>query len=374
MIEESYKLNSTVVPTWKHLKVNDFNLDNFVQPTIDKYNKDYLNFNSEDFKDIQVIPTKDVNKEDIESIKDIMVNKNFGVSDECIKLAESQFNTGVFVRVPKNKRANSFIKLNFILDKENPTVVDNNIIVAEQGSKVTLVFDYSNEEAANAFHNGLTKVVAEDNSEVTIVKVQRMNDDAIHLDSNIAFISRDAKVNWVTVEIGAGINVTNYTSNLNGESSAADIYSAYFVDGERKQDLYYTANHMGRRSQSNMVIKGVLKDNAKKLFKGNIDFKKGASKSKGKQEENVLLLDPNVKTDSVPMLLCEEEDVDGAHAASVGKINEEKLFYLMSRGFSDKEAKKLVIEAEFSPIFDKVEDEDLKDLLKSEIKRRLSDE
>jgi Fe-S cluster assembly scaffold protein SufB len=181
-------------------------------------------------------------------------------------------------------------------------------------------------------------------------------------------------VNWVTIEMGSNINVTNYMSNLDEENSKADIYSAYFVDGDRRQDLYYTANHKGRRSESNMIIKGVLKDSSKKVFRGNIDFKRGSSKSKGSQEENVLLLSPNVKTDSVPMLLCQEEDVDGAHAASVGKIDEGKMFYLMSRGFSEHDAKKLVIEAEFSPIFDRVPDENLKKILGAEIKRRLSND
>lgn len=372
MTEENYKLNSTVVPTWKHLKLNNFNLNNFIKPVIENYKKSYLEFSKEDFQGTVVTPMEQAIKVDKNACTHSNLEEKFGVSHEFVKIAENEFNSGVFIHLPKDKIINSYVKMNFVLDKDNPTVVDHNIIVAEAGSKVTLVVDYSNKNAVKAFHNGVTKVFANENSEVTIVKVQRMDDNAVHLDSNLAFVSQDAKVNWVTIEIGSGINVTNYMSNLKEEGSKADIYSAYFVDGERKQDLYYTANHIGRRSESNMVIKGVLKDKSKKVFRGNIDFKKGSSKSKGSQEENVLLLSPNVKTDSVPMLLCQEEDVVGAHAASVGKIDGEKLFYLMSRGFSEQDAKKLVIEAEFSPIFDKVPDEDLKELLGSEIKRRLS--
>lgn len=374
MTEENYKLNSTVVPTWKHLKLNNFNLNNFVKPAIENYKKSYLEYSKDDFQGAVVLSMEQAIKVDKNAGMHLNLDEKYGVSEEFIKIAENEFNSGVFVHLPKDKIINSYIKMNYVLDKENPTLIDHNIIVAEPGSRATLIVDYSSDDAAEIFHNGVTKVFAGENSEINIIKIQRMNNNAVHLDSNLAVVSRDAKVNWVTIEMGSHINVTNYTSNLDEENSKADIYSAYFVDGDRRQDLYYTANHKGRRSESNMIIRGVLKDRGKKVFRGNIDFKKGSSKSKGSQEENVLLLSPNVKTDSVPMLLCQEEDVDGAHAASVGKINEEKLFYLMSRGFNEQEAKKLIIEAEFSPIFDKVPDENLKGILRAEIKRRLSNE
>ena len=122
---------------------------------------------------------------------------------------------------------------------------------------------------------------------------------------------------------------------------------------------------------SNIWVEGVLKDRAKKVFKGNIDFKKGCHKSKGSQMEEVLLLNSEVKTDSVPILLCGEEDVDGAHAASIGKIDEDELFYLMSRGFDYSEAQKLIIEARFNPIFDKIPEENLRRLLSEELNRRI---
>lgn len=374
MIEGSYKLNSTVVPTWKHLKLNNFNLNNFVKPVIESYKKSYLEFSQKDFQDAVVIPIEQAIKVDKNAGMHLNYNENFGVSEEFVKIAENEFNSGVFVHLPKGKIINSYIKMNYVLDKENPTLLDHNIIVAEPGSKATVIVDYSSDEKSEIFHNGVTKVFAGENSEINIIKIQRMNNNAVHLDSNLAVVSRDAKVNWVTIEMGSNINVTNYMSDLDEENSKADIYSAYFVDGDRRQDLYYTANHKGRRSESNMIIKGVLKDRSKKVFRGNIDFKRGSSKSKGSQEENVLLLSPNVKTDSVPMLLCQEEDVNGAHAASVGKIDEGKMFYLMSRGFSEHDAKKLVIEAEFSPIFDRVPDENLKEILGAEIKRRLSND
>lgn len=108
-----------------------------------------------------------------------------------------------------------------------------------------------------------------------------------------------------------------------------------------------------------------------KIFKGTLDFKKGASRSKGIEEEYAILLDKTVKADAIPLLLCEEDDVEGQHAASAGQIDSDKLFYLMSRGLDEKEAKKLIVEASFTPIIDKIPMEYLKEEITKEIHRRI---
>lgn len=369
--KKNFKLNQAYVPTWKHLGLNYFNIEDYKLPEIEPYKVDYIDFKQEDFKGITVVPTKFAVRN-----KCLCNYWNFdnvlSVSKDFVRLAENGFNSGIYIEVPENKITDSYVRLNFKLNSHNSTLIDNNIIVAKPNSKITLVVDYSTEDkVVKAFHDGFTRVVAQSGSEVNIIKIQRMNDISSHFDSNMAIVESDAKVNWVTVEIGSGINVTNYNSDLKGEHSSADIYSAYMVDGDRRQDLYYTTNHFGKKSLSNMVIEGVLKDRARKVFKGNIDFKKGSSKSKGAQAEEVLLLDPTVKTDTIPILLCHEEDVDGEHAASVGKIDENQLFYLMSRGLDYSSAERLVIEARFNPIFDKVPAGDLKKFLSEELRRRL---
>ncbi|WP_368488567.1 Fe-S cluster assembly protein SufD [Clostridium sp. BJN0013] len=369
--KRDFKVNSTYVPTWKCLGLNNFPIKDCRLSKINPYDKDYINFKVEDFKEAEVVPINKERKSEYFYNYPNFKEASF-VCGDFVKLGEEGFNSGVFVKVPPNKIVNSNIRLNFNLDKDNTMVIDHNIIVAEANSKITFIVDYhTDNEEINAFHNGITKIIAKDGSEVNVVKIQRMNDKSFHFDWNMALVERSAKINWITIEIGSSISVTNYNSDLIGEHSEVNIYSAYMVDGDRKQDIYYTNNHFGKKSISNMWVEGVLKDRAKKVFKGNIDFKKGCYESKGSQMEEVLLLDPEVKTDSVPMLLCREENVDGAHAASIGKIDEDELFYLMSRGFNYSEAQKLVIEARFNPIFDRIPAEDLRELLSEELNRRI---
>ncbi|MDP4145660.1 MAG: Fe-S cluster assembly protein SufD [Bacillota bacterium] len=360
------KLNSIAVPTWKHLKVNYFELKEFQLPLIKEYNKEFLYIDDDAKEEAIVEKTNSRITQKCGDIKD-----TYGVNDTLVQLAEENYNSGVIAIIPRNLKLKEAIRLEFNMDEDNPVVVDNNVIIAEEGSKVTLVIDYNGREENNVFHNGITKIIAKENSEVTIIKVQRLNNTAYHFDSNMAYVGRNAKVNWVDIQIGSKVGVTSYITNLNEDLGSSQIYSAYMIDGKRVQDLSYTMTHRGRRTDSVMEIKGVLKDEAKKVFRGNIDFKRGAVKSKGAQNEDVLLLDKTVKADSVPMLLCEEDDVEGEHAASAGQMNEDKLFYLMSRGLSEKESKKLAIEASFSPIIDKVPFEDLRNSIHEELERRI---
>jgi len=130
-------------------------------------------------------------------------------------------------------------------------------------------------------------------------------------------------------------------------------------------------NHQGRHSSSEIESKGVLKDKAQKVFRGDLYFQKGAGQAKGSEREEVLLLDKTVDSDSIPALFSEEDNVEGEHAVSAGQIDEQRLFYLMSRGMSKAEAKQLMVEAAFNPVFDKIPLNDLKGSVINEVKTRI---
>lgn len=118
-------------------------------------------------------------------------------------------------------------------------------------------------------------------------------------------------------------------------------------------------------------VQGALNDNAKKNFKGTIDFKKGCKKAKGNENEYCMLLSDTAKSIALPMLLCTEADVEGNHSTASGKAEKEALFYIMSRGISYKEAIKLIIRARFNKIIERIKDEKLQEKILEEIDRRL---
>lgn len=347
---------------WKRIGLEDFQF-----PNVLNYTKDYIKIERELPIGVELNRTN----EDMDNY--FNAPKIQGVGDRFVSFVNKFYNSGIGLSLPLNTKINSPIKVEFNMDNENPIVIDKNIIIAETGSQATIVIDYSSNEEIEAFHNGLTIAYAKENSVINIIKLQRMNDISRNFDSNIAFVEGRGKVNWISVELGSSISGSSYCTILEGEASESNLSSIYLGDGIRKMDLEYSMIHCGPRSISNIETKGVLKDKSKKVFRGNLDFKRGARHSKGSEEEYVILLDPTVESDSIPALLCGEDDVEGEHAASAGQIDENRLFYLMSRGLSEREAKKLIVEASFRPIIDKIPLKDLRKLISSEVERRIID-
>ena len=158
---------------------------------------------------------------------------------------------------------------------------------------------------------------------------------------------------------------------LNGESAENYFNVLYLGSKEDKIDMNYYLGNNNKNTIGNINVVGSLSGNSYKSFKGTIDFYEGSSKSIGEENENCILLSDSASSRSLPMLLCHEEDVVGAHGVSTGKIDEEKLFYLMSRGIEEKDAKRLIINANYNTVIDNIPDENTKDLLRRVINERI---
>lgn len=365
-IQINDELNMIPVKTYRWLNVNYLKMDEVFDKEIKPYTKKYVDEVNSD----SLLIGRTNNIVSLNHIADFKDEIDYGVSKKMVQMAERLNNAGIFATVKRGKVIHEPIRIGYQLDDKEDVLIDNNIIIAEENSQATFVIDYYTESDVEAFHNGALKIYAKSGSNVKVIKIQRMNDNSYHFDSNVAIVENGANVSFIQVEFGCKKLVTNYISNLKDESES-NIDSIYLGDKDRELDLSYLMNHIGRRSISNMEIKGALKDRAKKVFKGTIDFKLGSSKSIGREEESVIIFDKDVKAKAVPILLCNEEDVNGQHAASAGRVDEDKLFYVMSRGFSKAEAMKLIVEASFNPVIDKIPYEDIQDIIRREIYNRL---
>lgn len=357
------KINNIPMRTWRWLGVNNVTVDRTL-PEPKEYNLNIIDESQESDVTVKLMD-KTVSSKFVPS-------KYEGLNEASLKQCKNNYNTGIYVNSIIDKKASKPVFITYNANEKNDLIIDNNIIVAEENSEVTVVIDYISQ--TSAFHNGLTQVYAKKGSTVNLIKVQELSDTSIHLDANIAQVEDNAVVNYIEVTLGSLFSITNYRADLNGYKSKGNIDSIYLGDKERDIDINYLINQYGKETRSSIEAKGALLDESKKVFKGTLDFKKGSVKSKGHEEEYTILLSPHVKNESVPILLCTEEDVDGQHAASSGRIDENRLFYIMSRGFSEAEAKKLIIEAAFNPIIDKIPSDELKANISNSIRRKLADE
>ena len=128
-------------------------------------------------------------------------------------------------------------------------------------------------------------------------------------------------------------------------------------------DMNYVVNHYGKKSECKMSVKGTLKDSSQKTYRGTIDFKNGCSGAIGDEQEDTLLLSPTVVNKSLPVILCDEEDVSGEHGATIGRLSEEVLFYMKSRGIAKNVAENIIARAKIQSVVSLIPDEQTVELI-----------
>lgn len=279
-----------------------------------------------------------------------------------------------------NKRSKTNMSINFdkkdgeliwLSYSDENQIIENNSIIVAPYSKGTLILDYSH-NLSSSIHHGLTKIHVGEGAELKVIKLQSLTSDSSYLDQNQIVVEDRGFINVIDLQLGSRNIIVNYDTNLNGYESKCSFKSIYLGMKDTNIDMSYTANHIGKKSESHILGKGVLGGNTKKVFRGTLNFEHGSSGSVGKEEEVVLLLNESVKSDSIPALMCSEDDVIGEHGASIGQLDEEKMFYLMSRGLSETKAKLLIISSSFKEIIEDISDEDIKTRTLLELDRRIA--
>lgn len=160
----------------------------------------------------------------------------------------------------------------------------------------------------------------------------------------------------VQLYIGGSDTVSEIKTALSGTGAEFRAEIGCALSGRDNLDINLIADHTGLRTTSEIHIGAVLRGQASKTFKGTIDFKKGASGAKGNEREDALLLDSRVRNRTVPVILCEEEDVEGNHGATVGRLDGGQVFYLASRGLPEERIYELAARAKLSRAIGRVSD------------------
>ena len=356
---KNLKLNETPVRTAKNFRINNIKLENIEVPEVIPL-----------FENVTIIG--DTSRIDIEQNADnTNIDLVYGLSVELTEQVKREANQKIKLNINSNQNERAEAEIDFNFDNENSVLIDNIEIIANENTKSTIIIKYiSNQENEN-YHNGIIKSRAEKNAELNIVLVNLMNTKS----NNFLAIENDfeenAKINYTIVDFGGKHSITNYYSNLQGDNCDNQLNTIYLGKENQVFDLNYIGELRGKKSNIDIEVQGALKDTSKKHFKGTIDFKKGCKKATGNENEACMILSDTAKSIALPMLLCSEEEVEGNHSSSAGKIGEKELFYIMSRGFELKEAMKLMVRARFNQILEKIENEELREEILQEIDKRL---
>ena len=349
------KLNETPIRTSRNFNINNIKLEDFVIPN-----------EVNDFNNVEII--KESSK--VEISDDVSkANLVYGLNEDLTNEVNEKANKNLKIVV--NSKTENTTRLYFTLDKTNLELIENIEIVAEEDTKVTIILKYETEKNLECYHNGILRVNAKKNAKVKVVVVNLLNTLSNNFLAIENVLEENSKVKYTIVDFGGCRSITNYYTDLVGEKSDNELNTIYLGKENQVFDLNYIGELRGEKSNVNIEVQGALKDSAKKHFKGTIDFKKGCKKAVGNENENCMMLSDKARSLALPMLLCSEEDVEGNHSTASGKIGEKELFYIMSRGFTLKEAQKLMVRAKFNKILENVKDEELKEQILQEIDERL---
>ena len=344
------KVNETPVRTSRNFRINNIKLENINIPE-----------ERVEFKNVRVISEDILVSEDVTEIPLTFGNGSFLENN-----VENYANNTLKIVTNKNKKD---VKIIYTLDSENKTLINNLEIVANHDVNVTIMYKSNTNE--ECFHNGIIRLFANENVKVNIEIINLLNNNTYNFDSIENKIYSNSNVRYTIIDIGGKYSVSNYYSDIIGENAKNDLKTIYLGIDNQVKDINYIAHLKGENTNIDIDVQGTLKDTSKKNFKGTIDFKKGCKGAKGDENEFCMLLSPTAKSLALPMLLCTESDVEGNHSTASGKVDEKSLFYIMSRGFSENEAIKLIVRARFNKIIERIKDEEVKKLVLEELDNRL---
>ena len=328
------KLNETPIRTSRNFLINNIKLtDVEIQEAV------------EEFKNVEIIGRKNIT----ENIEETKLTYGLGeiLQNNIIKNSNSKLNINA---------ENEEIRIIYNFDDDNINLINNIVVNATKKCKLYIV--YKSNTNKECFHNGVIKINALENSKIDVVVVNTMNKNSNNFEAYENIIESNASVNYTIIDIL-------------GEKAKNDLKTIYLGAENNIKDLNYIAELRGKQSFIDIDVQGALSGNAKKNFKGTIDFKKGCKKAKGNENEFCMLLSEKARSIALPMLLCTESDVEGNHSTASGKVDNQELFYIMSRGLSYNEAVKLIVKARFNKILNRIADEDLRNEIIEEIEERL---
>lgn len=287
-------------------------------------------------------------------------------------LHSAVWNGGVFLYVPKNVQVELPVQALFLAEGKDAACAPHVLIVAEEGSSVTYVENViSTGEAGERVVNGVLEIFAKPGAKVRAASIHNLERGLTDISYRRSIVEKDASVEWVIGELSGGNAVSDTTVLLKGDGSSSNTKVICVGTGDQRLSLTTRAVHFGKMSESDMITRAVMRDEATAIINGITKIEKGATGANGQQTEKVLMLSPGARGDANPILLIDEDDVKAGHAASVGQVNPEQIYYLMSRGISKETAQRLIIYGFLAPVVSEIPIAKIEDQLQRLVERKL---
>ena len=276
---------------------------------------------------------------------------------------------GAFIFIPRNSVIREPIHLLYIsTGTGEPTVsYPRNLIIAEEGSEVTIIESYAGTERGEYLTCAVTEIVAGEGSSIQHYKLQHESLDAYHIATQQLYLAGESTVTSQSISFGGSLVRNDLGAVLNGEGAECTMNGLYLVKGHQFVDNHLTVEHARPGCTSRELYKGILEEQSRAVFNGKIHVHPDAQQTDAEQTNRNLLLSEKAMVNSNPQLEIFADDVKCTHGSTTGQLDEDALFYLRSRGIGEEAARSLLIYAFASECIERVEfkpvRKDLKELL-----------
>ena len=229
------------------------------------------------------------------------------------------------------------------------------LVWVDEGASVTYVHESASpDEGEASMHAGIVEIKVGDGANLKFVELQSWGRHIWNFSHERISVGREASVDWIFGAVGSHLTKNFSELDLVGEGATGRMSGFYFADGTQHLDHDTRQNHLAQHTTSDLLFKGALKGHSRSVWHGMIYVAPGAQKTDGYQANRNLILSPDARADSIPGLEILTDDVRCTHGATVGKLEQEPLFYLKSRGIPEREAERLIVEGFFDPIMQRI--------------------
>ncbi|MCP8308814.1 MAG: Fe-S cluster assembly protein SufB [archaeon] len=269
--------------------------------------------------------------------------------NKFIALHGALWDGGSFLYVPENVKLNLPLQSSFHVTS-GKAFFNHTLIIAEPNSSITYFEDYKSKSQVQALHTEVVEIYLKKGAKINFFTIQDWSNKVYNFSVRRSLLDNDSTINCIIGSFGSKLSRNNLESLLKGSNARSENYIIFFGKENQHLDITTNALHEAKSTNSQTIVKGGLKDDATSVYRGKIKIDREASQSDANLSERVLLLSDKAHSYAIPGLEIENNEVKAGHGIAVSQVDDEQLFYLMSRGLKRVDAEKLIVQGFFEPI------------------------
>ena len=368
---ENNPFPNTRVEAWKYTRLTKISKQNFTsaQGTVNDLSKFNVLKNAptlvfingiyaEDLSDNKAIDGVEVSP--MRSAKVTDLGEKVLLEDEIFNALNTVYATdGAYIKIAAGKQIDQTIQVLFIQSGEQTHSQIRNRVVAEKGSNAKVLMAYFSDDATGCFSNVVTEVEVGENAHLDIDKLQLENDTALQIATEYVTQGRDSHFDINTITLNGLLVRNGLNIAVDGQNCETHLNGMYLTKDKQHVDNHTIVDHLKANCESFELYKGVMNDNSTGVFNGKVFVRKDSQKINAYQSNGNVLLSDNATINSKPELEIYADDVKCSHGSTTGQLDEEAIYYLRTRGISEKAAREMMISAFVGDVLAKITNEEV---------------